>query len=86
MESWLTPSIIATAAATLILSLVYWYLYSQERNKYMRTWAVGWLFYSFRMAFMLVIVQGASSQVWGIANHFCSLMNTFLILGGCINS
>ena len=32
-------------------------------------------------ATMLVIVQGASSQAWDLANQFCSLMNAFLILG-----
>ena len=57
--SWLAPSVIATMAGTALLTFTYYYLYAQDRKKYLGIWAVSWSIYFTRFIFMLLMVLGS---------------------------
>lgn len=42
---WLIPSVIAAMTGTIILTYVYFYLYYQDRQRFLYIWGIGWSFY-----------------------------------------
>ena len=80
--TWLTPSIIATAAGTVLLSFVYFYLYILDREKYLVIWAVSWSVYFVRFVFMLGIVAAPENKILLIGNQISSLLSGIILLWG----
>lgn len=83
--NWLTPSIIATFIATLILATTYSYLYYIDRKKYLYVWAASWFIYSTRYIFMYLIVTHTFSDlkpVFLISNQLSSLGSGVVLLYG----
>jgi len=79
---WLTPAITATLIGSLILTFMYFFLYSQEKQKFLLIWSIGWLIFCIRFIFTLVnLIQ--EDQIWlTIGTHTSSLLSgTFLLWG-----
>ena len=53
---WLPPSLVATAATTFFVSLIYIYLFLQEKERSLAIWAAGWIFYGCRFLIQLGLV------------------------------
>jgi len=53
---WLPPSLVATAATTFFVSLIYIYLFLQEKERSLAIWAAGWVFYGCRFLIQLGLV------------------------------
>lgn len=49
MMDWLVPTLTTTLVGTLVLALVYIYLYSQFRQKCLIFWAAGWTVLALRL-------------------------------------
>lgn len=79
---WLTPSIIATAAGTALLSFVYYHLYFLDRKKYLGIWAVSWSVYFVRFVFMLGMVTTPKNEILLIGNQLSSLLSGIILLWG----
>lgn len=80
--TWLFPSAVATMMGTLLLVLLYFYLYLQDHNRYMLIWSASWSVYLIRFIFMLAIIAGNDSPVLLIGNQFSSLISGVLLLWG----
>ena len=80
--SWLVPSVIATMSGTALLSFIYFYLYFQDRKKYLAIWALSWSIYFTRYVFMLLIISGQQNAIFLIANQTTSLLSGILLLWG----
>ncbi len=79
---WLVTSVIATAFATAILAGCFYYLYSVDRKNYLRVWAISWIFYFSRYAFLLVSLLWQKSPWLLIANQLACLISGILLLYG----
>ena len=79
---WLTPSLIATMAATALLSLVYLYLYVHYRERYLAVWAFSWAIYFIRYIFMLFVISGHGHFLFFMANQTASLLSGIILLWG----
>jgi PAS domain S-box-containing protein len=79
---WLLPSIIAVLAGTFVLTVVYFYLYSQDRQKFLLVWATGWAVYLLRFCFMLVMLLTREAASLNAAYHLSALVSGVLLLWG----
>ncbi|HAK61191.1 MAG TPA: hypothetical protein DCO77_12565 [Nitrospiraceae bacterium] len=79
---WMTPSVIATTLGTLVLALIYLYLYVRYRERYLRIWTVGWAFSVLRFSFQLLILFTGESSFLIIGNQVSSLVSGFMLLWG----
>lgn len=76
---WLVPAIIATLSNTVVLSLVYLYLYFKERHPSLFLFFVSWGIYAFRFVFMLLYIY--LHQRWMlIANQLFALVSAHMLL------
>ncbi len=82
MMSWLLPSVIATMSGTALLSFLYFYLYMQDRKKYLAVWALSWSIYFTRYVFMLWIISGGQNAILLLANQSASLLSGIMLLWG----
>lgn len=80
--TWLFPSVVATMLGTLLLVLLYFYLYLQDKNRYMLIWSVSWFVYLIRFIFMLVIVAGDTTPLLMIGNQVSGLISGVILLWG----
>ena len=80
---WLLPALTAALAATLLLALIYYYLYTRYRRKYLGVWACAWSIYCFRfVAELLGILNSLSSSAAAVASQSVTLFSGFLLLCG----
>ncbi len=80
--AWLTPSVIATLVGTAILTFTYFYLYLQDKKRYMGTWTLAWAVYCLRYVFMLMIILTQKTAFLLICNQMASLISGTLLLIG----
>jgi PAS domain S-box-containing protein len=79
---WLIPSVIATAAGTAILTVCYTYVYSLDRQKYLKIWAMAWGIYLFRYVFLLMMLVWQKNAFLLMGNQTASLLSGVLLLYG----
>jgi PAS domain S-box-containing protein len=79
---WLLPSVIAALAGSFVLTSVYFYLYSQDRQKFLLVWAAGWTVYLLRFCFMLVMLLSGNTASLSAAYHLSALVSGVLLLWG----
>ncbi|MBI9074018.1 MAG: PAS domain S-box protein [Desulfatibacillum sp.] len=80
--TWLAPSVVATLMGTALLAFVFFYLYAQDRKKYLAVWAVSWTVYLLRYCFMMWIIFGAKNNLLLMGNQVTSLISGMLLLWG----
>lgn len=80
--TWLIPAVIATLSGTIVLVLVYSYLYYAYRKDYLAFWAISWFIYSFRFIFLLIMELSGNAPWLLIGNQACSLVSGVLLLWG----
>lgn len=74
--------ILFNVVSSLSLSLVYFYIYREYREKYMGIWGISWLLFSFRIILDLFRYQGYDSPVLIFINQISSVGSTLLLLLG----
>nr|NJM00940.1 hypothetical protein [Desulfobacula sp.] len=80
--SWLVPSITATMVGTAILAACYLYVYSLDRQPYLKVWAISWAVYFIRYALLLVMPARQKSPFLLIGNQLACLLSGILLLYG----
>lgn len=81
--SWLAPGIVAILSGSVILSVVFLYLYAIERERWMGIWGVAWLAYTVRFAVELTQeISGSHAIGLSIANSLLVLLTGILLLEG----
>ncbi len=85
--TWVTPSIIAVLAGSSILTLAYFYLAMQERDRSLLIWAFAWAFQVIRYLFDLVhtLTKGQSPALHSVlqtGNYLAAIATGFLLLWG----
>ena len=82
--NWLAPSIIATLAASVILTLVYVILYFKERRVALGLWSLAWIMACFRYLTELVLLDHRGDGLFSLCSNLFSLLTAlFLIWGSC---
>lgn len=79
---WLIPSIIATLAGTLVLVLVYEFLYRQDRELYLRTWMWGWLVYALQYVFVLARLRYHQTPALYLGIQLSLFLSSIFLLWG----
>lgn len=80
--TWVIPSVIATLCGTFVLTLVYWHLYSQYRERYIGIWAVGWSVYTVRFVFELLMNLHPEMMVLVVGQQLATLVSGIFVLWG----
>ncbi|MCB2187317.1 MAG: PAS domain S-box protein [Deltaproteobacteria bacterium] len=80
--TWLAPSVIATLFGTLILGMVYGFLYTQDRQKYLAVWTGAWFLSAARFVLMLVILHLPPQPWFWPLHQLCTLGSGVMLLWG----
>jgi PAS domain S-box-containing protein len=81
--SWLAPAIVAILSGSVILSVVFLYLYVTERERWMGIWGVAWLAYTIRFAVDLYqVLTGSDAVALGLTSSLLVLVTGVLLLEG----
>jgi PAS domain S-box-containing protein len=78
---WLIPSVIAAMTGTIILTYVYFYLYYQDRQRFLYIWGIGWSFYALRFILMLFSLHRPSALL-NIGYLLAALVSGAFLLWG----
>ncbi len=78
----LTISLIISFINTVVLVVIFYYLYLQYDEKAMGTWSLSWLVYSFRFVFMLLAGQFGGRAFFTVGHDISSLVSAFILLYG----
>lgn len=79
---WLLPSVIATTTATCVLTFCYYYIYTKDKQDYLKIWAISWGIYLARYVFLLVMLLWQKSPWLLIGNQITTLVSGVLLLYG----
>lgn len=83
MMSWIIPAVAATLTGTLLLTVVYGFIYRQYREKYLGIWTVGWALYTLRFVVEILIqYQNQMSIVLTAAQQLTILSSGVFLLWG----
>jgi PAS domain S-box-containing protein len=80
---WLIPAIVATLTATLILALVYAFLYLQERRLALGLWTLAWIFSCVRYVIELGLHDRRNDASYFLGVQLFSLLTGVFLLWGC---
>jgi len=79
---WLVPALDATLAASLVLTLAYWYVYKVEKQRFLGIWTAAWAAALLRYAFMLIAQYLEHRALLLTLSQWFSLANAMLLLWG----
>lgn len=80
--AWLVPAIIGALCGTLLLLLVYIYLYHEYHERYLAIWAASWGMSALRYTLQLVSLHAPNPLPWAISEQIVTLISGFLLLWG----
>ncbi len=80
--AWLLPATIGTLCGTLVLLLVYSYLYYEYHERYLAIWAVGWGVSVLRFGLQLAGLVSQIPLFFSIGEQVTALLSGFLLLWG----
>ena len=80
--NWMIPSVSASLVGTLVLAVVYLYLYLHYRERFIGIWTIGWAFYALRFIFQLWILLTHESSFLILGNQLTSLLSGVFLLWG----
>ncbi len=80
--NWLASAIVANLLGSLLLTFVYFYLYLQDRKRYLWIWTLSWFAYFLRFGIGLMTVSGKDAPWLIIANQVAALISGLLLLWG----
>lgn len=79
---WLLPALVATSAISILVSVVYFYLFKQEGQRYLAIWAGCWFMYSLRFIIHALVVQDVLPPGMIIVQQATSLISGYLFIFG----
>ncbi len=79
---WLVPALTAALGGTLLLALVYYYLYARYRQRYLGVWSVAWSVYALRFVAELIETLTGVSSGLAVASQSVTLFSSILLLSG----
>jgi PAS domain S-box-containing protein len=80
--AWLTHALIFSMAGALFLSAIYLYLYSQDGEKYLITWAVSWAIYCLRFTFQFLSIKYSASILLTLGDMLATWVSSILLVLG----
>jgi PAS domain S-box-containing protein len=80
--NWLMPAAVASLTGTLLLSLVYFYLYTEDRQRYLAIWCASWALYSIRFCFLIFAVLFGKNRVFDLGYYEFNLIGGPLLVWG----
>ncbi len=80
--SILTTALLFSFFNTLVLVIVYCYLYRRYEERSLKIWAISWFIYSFRFVFMLLVVRYGELRSLLAAHQILSLCSAGFLLYG----
>ena len=81
LTGWI-PALAAALAGTLLLALVYYYLYARYRQRYLGVWSFAWSVYAFRFVAELIGALTGFSSGAAVASQSVTLFSSILLLSG----
>ncbi|GAB6181428.1 hypothetical protein JCM14036_27470 [Desulfotomaculum defluvii] len=79
---WMAPSALAGLLSTLVLVALYWYIYSQEKQKYLAIWATAWTIYLFSLIYDLYVTYANIPHYFLQGDQLPCLLSALCLLWG----
>ncbi|MCB1323414.1 MAG: EAL domain-containing protein, partial [Leptospiraceae bacterium] len=83
MSFWLIPAVIITLVASLMLELVYLYLYLQKKERALLYWTIAWAVYVIRYIIILIALLAFPQIDW--LARWAELFTVLFLLAGAWN-
>jgi PAS domain S-box-containing protein len=80
--NWLLPATLASMTGSLLLSLVYLYLYTKDRHRYLAIWCASWALYSIRFCFPILSVVFGKNKIFDLGYYEFNLVGGLLLVWG----
>lgn len=80
--TWLIPGLTATTTLTLLIGLIFIYLWHEEKEKYLLLWAISWCAYSLRFITHLLIIQNILPHAGIIFQNSVTVISGLFIIWG----
>ena len=80
--SWYIPAEIAQMSMTLVLSIMFIFIYLYDRRKYILIWAISWITWSLKFIFEILIALGQNHKTFIAINLLCWLFGSMLLAYG----
>lgn len=80
--SWTISAVSATLFGTFLLTLVYWFIYKEYRERFLCLWSLSWTFYTVRFIFELLMQDKTGSLQIILGHQFSTLLSGLLLLMG----
>ncbi len=82
--NWILPAILSTLVGTVAISLVYTFLFLNEKKDYLGIWAAGWWLYAVRFVFSFLIQKYSPSHLFISIEQSASLLSGIFLLHGTL--
>lgn len=82
MQSWLQPAVIATLLSTVVMCVVFWYLYVVEKKRSLRLWATAWGIYALRFVCLLIMLRWKQHPLLFFGNQAAAFLSGMVLLAG----
>lgn len=74
--------IVANLITTIIIFTVFYYLYHEYKEEYLKLWSLSWLFYLARYLFELAILNSSYDPWLFFLVQICNILNGYMLLWG----
>ena len=79
---WLVPAQATALAGTLLLALVFYYLYARHRHRFLGVWSLAWSVYALRFVAELIGTLTGFASGAAVASLSVTLASSILLLSG----
>lgn len=79
---WTIPALFSNMITTIILTLVFFYLYLNYDEKHLRVWSLAWFVYVLRFIFQFTYINTGFLDVFSIYTQICVIISAYLLLSG----
>jgi len=80
--SWYIPAEIAQMSMTIVLSIMFIFIYLYDRKKHILIWAISWITWSLKFIFEILIVLGQNHKTFIVMNLLCWIFGSMLLAYG----
>lgn len=83
--TWLFPALLTTSTVAIVVALVYFYLYVQDREKFLLLWGFSWTVFSIRFVAHLAILEEWLPPSAFLLQEGASILACLLFIHGSYN-
>jgi two-component system, sporulation sensor kinase C len=77
-----SPSLVSLAVLTLFITIIYFYIFSKNHEKYINYWALSWSMYTISLFCSILLLNHPGLKILIGFKIICDLLSSLFLLGG----